>query len=515
MFASVLRYRWLRALRARWPWAVGLLLVILSGQFALTSPRSGVDLAAIGVLKPVPGQAIALRGLATEGNILTYTAGAEGGLDLRFERARLAPETLALLSHLGIVAPTGEAPVSWITRAEPGIGKETKSRFEVAAADPNRLPDTFVLRILPGATPRQARLEMVSSGAPLVVILSLPWTGADHAPRKILRLGATDLVLPGTLPIKLLVPADAPWRAIISLPEQPVPSAALIFGAFSGRDGGGLAAAALGLEPVPGAPAFLACGTAAGRLLWRAASRLAAGACPPADHAIQVRSLTLRADGADLVVGGNAWVLKDNQPLGEDLLVHLRRQPIWWALLLLADGLLLAWALLALLPGPRRIDLRGVFISYRRADSGPRVGRLYDQLVARLGAEKVFIDLESIPAGTDFKHFIADSLSKVDVVLAVIGPQWLDLRDGSGQRRLDAENDLVRREIAAALAGGLRVIPVVVGGGSMPTAGQLPADLAALAGRNAAEIGDRQFLRDADDLIDQIEYAPLRSRSAS
>ena len=125
MFASVLRYRWLRSLRARWPWAVGLLLVILSGQFALTSPRSGIDLAAIGVLNPVPGQAIALRGLTTEGSVVTYTAGAEGGLDLRFDRARLAPETLSLLSHLGIVAPAGEASVSWITRAEPGIGKET------------------------------------------------------------------------------------------------------------------------------------------------------------------------------------------------------------------------------------------------------------------------------------------------------------------------------------------------------------------------------------------------------
>ena len=142
---------------------------------------------------------------------------------------------------------------------------------------------------------------------------------------------------------------------------------------------------------------------------------------------IRVRSLALRADGADLAVGGNAWVLKDGQPLGEDLLTRLRQQPYWWALLLLVDGLLLAWTLLVLLPGPRRIELRGVFISYRRADSGPQVGRLHDRLVAQLGAERVFLDLESIPAGEDFDRFITDSLARVDIVLAVIGPHWLDV----------------------------------------------------------------------------------------
>ncbi|MBL0165641.1 MAG: toll/interleukin-1 receptor domain-containing protein [Propionivibrio sp.] len=509
MFASLLRYRWLRELRALWPWAAGLLLMALAGQFALTSPRSSINLDSIGALKALPGQAITLRGLAGDESFITYTSGREGSLDLRFDQARLAPETLELLRRVGIAAPDGDAPASWITRAEPGIGAESMSRFEVMAASSGRIPDALLLRVLAGATVRQARLEVVSHGAPLSVSLSLPWTGDAHAPRKILRLGETELVLPGTLPVKLLVPADAKWRAIMTLPEQqPLPAAALTFGAFTGRDGGGLAVAAVGLEAVPGAAAFLACGATAESLLWRAAGRLASGDCPAAPASVRVRSLALRADGADLAVGGNAWVSKDGQPLGEDLLTRLRQQPVWWALLLLVDGLLLAWTLLALLPGPRRIELRGVFISYRRADSGPQVGRLHDRLVEQLGAERVFLDLESIPAGEDFDHFITDSLAKVDIVLAVIGPHWLDVRDTSGRRRLEATDDLVRREIAAALAAGLRVIPVLVGGSSMPTAEHLPPDLADLVRHNAAVIGDRQFLRDADDLIEQLGYAP-------
>lgn len=54
MFASILRYRWLRELRALWPWAVGLLLLALAGQLALTSPRTSVNLDSIGSLRALP-----------------------------------------------------------------------------------------------------------------------------------------------------------------------------------------------------------------------------------------------------------------------------------------------------------------------------------------------------------------------------------------------------------------------------------------------------------------------------
>lgn len=513
MFASILRYRWLRELRALWPWAAGLLLLALGGQLALTSPRTSVNLDSIGPLKALPGQTITLSGLISEKTLVTYTSGRDSSLDLRFEQARLAPETLELLHRVGITAPTVDAPASWITRAEPEIGAESMSSFKVAAVDSGKLPGTLLLRVLAGATPRQARLEMLARGAPLEVTLAVPWTGDEHAPRKILRLGETELLLPGALPIKLLVPPGANMRVIISLPDKPqaLQFADLEFGTFTGREGGGLTVSVLDIERVPGAGSLLACGATAGGLLWRAAGRLAAGDCPPNVGWISVRSLDLGADMADLVAGGNAWVLKDGQPLGEDLLSRLRQQPVWWALLLLVDGSLLGWALLAIVPGPRRITLRGVFISYRRADSGPRVGRLHDRLVARLGAERVFLDLESIPAGEDFDRFITDSLSRVDIVLAVIGPQWTELRDENGQRRLDAKSDLVRREIAAALIAGVRVIPVLVGGASMPPAENLPDDIADLAGRNAMVIGDFKFLRDVDDLIDQFEYAPAQS----
>ena len=90
MFASPLRYRWLRELRALWPWAAGLQLVALGSQFALTWPRTSVNLEAIGPLKALPGQAITLAGLATGKALVNYSTGRGSGLDLRFDQARLA-----------------------------------------------------------------------------------------------------------------------------------------------------------------------------------------------------------------------------------------------------------------------------------------------------------------------------------------------------------------------------------------------------------------------------------------
>ena len=40
--------------------------------------------------------------------------------------------------------------------------------------------------------------------------------------------------------------------------------------------------------------------------------------------------------------------------------------------------------------------MRSVFISYRRDDAAGHAGRLSDRLVARLGASRVFMDVEDI-----------------------------------------------------------------------------------------------------------------------
>jgi hypothetical protein len=92
-----------------------------------------------------------------------------------------------------------------------------------------------------------------------------------------------------------------------------------------------------------------------------------------------------------------------------------------------------------------------VFISYRRADSAGYSGRVMDRLDRELGRDLVFMDVDAIPLGTNFTKVLHEGVAKCGVLLAVIGPNWLDARDEHGNRRLDNPNDFVRIEIAAAL----------------------------------------------------------------
>lgn len=148
-----------------------------------------------------------------------------------------------------------------------------------------------------------------------------------------------------------------------------------------------------------------------------------------------------------------------------------------------------------------------LFISYRRDDASARAGRLCDWLKRQFGAERVFLDTEQITAGAQFPQVLADRLAQADVLLAVIGPQWLDARNAQG-RRLDQADDFVRQEVAGALAAGKRVVPVLVGGATMPTEAQLPEALRPLARCNAAQVDDASFERDFNVLVDDLLGRP-------
>jgi TPR repeat protein len=146
-----------------------------------------------------------------------------------------------------------------------------------------------------------------------------------------------------------------------------------------------------------------------------------------------------------------------------------------------------------------------VFINYRREDSAPYAGRLYDRLAARLGEDQVFIDIDQIEPGEDFAEVINRKVGTCDIAIVTIGPHWLSATDASGKRRLDNEEDFVRMEIVAALQRKIRVIPVLVGGAQMPQKQDLPQALAPLSRRNAIELSEIRFHADVNRLIEAIE----------
>lgn len=147
-----------------------------------------------------------------------------------------------------------------------------------------------------------------------------------------------------------------------------------------------------------------------------------------------------------------------------------------------------------------------IFISYRRADSHAITDRIQDRLTAVYGAENVFQDVEDIPPGANFKEYLEIQVGLCDVLLVIIGPRWLDIRDENGSRRLDNPSDFVRIEVESGLKRKeILVVPVLVQGAAMPLQKDLPPSIQELHYRNAIRVRNNpDFERDIQNLIDSI-----------
>lgn len=145
-----------------------------------------------------------------------------------------------------------------------------------------------------------------------------------------------------------------------------------------------------------------------------------------------------------------------------------------------------------------------IFISYRREDSKHAVGRLHAALKRHVRDPKrdIFIDIDNIPKGVDFLEHLDQQVAQCDVMLAVIGPAWLSVKDpNTNRRRLDDPADFVRIEVASALKRGIPVVPVVLDETKIPSAQSLPDDLQALSRRNGERLEHESFDADVERLI--------------
>jgi hypothetical protein len=146
-----------------------------------------------------------------------------------------------------------------------------------------------------------------------------------------------------------------------------------------------------------------------------------------------------------------------------------------------------------------------IFVSYRREETAYPAGWLYDRLADRFGSDQVFKDVDSIELGDDFVEVITRAVGACDVLLALIGREWLTITDARGRRRLNNPHDFVRLEIEAALTRNVRVIPILVDGASMPDAAELPKSLARLVRRQALDLSPSRFASDIRRLLNVLE----------
>jgi hypothetical protein len=146
----------------------------------------------------------------------------------------------------------------------------------------------------------------------------------------------------------------------------------------------------------------------------------------------------------------------------------------------------------------------GVFINYRGEDTRSYAVLLYRELSRHLGDDLVFLDSESIKAGADFEQEILGRVRSCHALLAVVGPHWLTATNPSGQRRIDDPDDWIRRELVMAFTVDTKVIPVLTDDAVLPSAAALPADIAALAGRQFRRLRHRDANMDLSRIITEV-----------
>lgn len=148
-----------------------------------------------------------------------------------------------------------------------------------------------------------------------------------------------------------------------------------------------------------------------------------------------------------------------------------------------------------------------VFISYRREDTAGYARSVCDALVREFGADHVFMDVDDIAVGQPFSEVIQQAMGGSQVLLVLIGPRWRGERENRSPRIME-HGDFVHLEVATAIKKGMRVIPLLFDGATMPSVSQLPHDVRALSERNAMEVDATRFADDMTRLIEALHASP-------
>ena len=144
-----------------------------------------------------------------------------------------------------------------------------------------------------------------------------------------------------------------------------------------------------------------------------------------------------------------------------------------------------------------------VFISYRRRDAPDQARLLRKYFADRYKDKNVFFDTEAISVGANWASEVEQRVRDCDVLVAVIGPRWVELI----KENAIEEVDHVRKEIALALEHGKMVAPVCVGGAQKPDVKQMHWQVRPMMDYNAEVLSDSFKDAEIKRLLNSIEAA--------
>jgi TIR domain/Effector-associated domain 11 len=150
------------------------------------------------------------------------------------------------------------------------------------------------------------------------------------------------------------------------------------------------------------------------------------------------------------------------------------------------------------------------FISYRVADAAEQAEQMYNLLADRYKPEWVFRDTTSLEPGQLWPEKLKEKVNESEAVLVLVRDteKWLGV-DGSNQRRIDHQNDWVRKEIETALLQKKIVVPVMIDNARV-NKDILPRSLEALLERqlvrlSASNLSDRLYEGGLESLMETLD----------
>lgn len=156
-------------------------------------------------------------------------------------------------------------------------------------------------------------------------------------------------------------------------------------------------------------------------------------------------------------------------------------------------------------------DIR-IFINYRREDAAGQAANLRRALSAEFGASNVFMDADTLTAGSNFEATINSAISNCNVFLCLMADQWVRLLQARSKL---SDMDFVRHEISLALQCEVLVMPIRFGSSGrmspLPTVDELPTDVKELVSLSFYDVRHEYFERDVSDLIAQIRSSFRKS----
>ncbi len=150
-----------------------------------------------------------------------------------------------------------------------------------------------------------------------------------------------------------------------------------------------------------------------------------------------------------------------------------------------------------------------IFISYRKSDSTPTVGRLEDSLVREFGTGSVFRDRTRLQGGDTWTDELENNAEYRRVMLVVIDKTWQTVTyedpDRKGVLRLSDPDDWVRKEITLSINAGNLVIPILIDGTIMPSEKWLESvGLKKLYTKQAVDLRNNDYATDVAALVELL-----------